>query len=120
MVFEREGLLRALGAGTGEPVLLPQDGHRHSTEGQVDVGDHRALLDPRRSATSRTARLTDLLFDGDLANRTSPAIGENADIFEAYEVRDDLVRIEIHRGVEDLLFHTLRLKRLCAYAVDTR
>ena len=32
---------------------------------------------------------------------------------------DDLVRIEIHRGVEDLLFHTLRLKRLCAYAVDT-
>ena len=35
-------------------------------------------------------------------------------------MRDDLARIDVHRGVEDLLFHTLRLKRLCAYAVDTR
>ena len=38
----------------------------------------------------------------------------------AGHLRQDLVRIDVHRGVEDLLFHTLRLKRLCAYAVDTR
>ena len=46
--------------------------------------------------------------------------GQDADVFEPDEVRDDLVRIDAHRGVEDLLFHTLSLKRLCAYAVDTR
>ncbi|MDQ1361566.1 MAG: hypothetical protein QOJ44_1943, partial [Acidimicrobiaceae bacterium] len=70
--------------------------------------------------TPRTQRVSDLLFDGDLPGRAPPGIGEDSDIFEPDEMGDDLVRIDVHRGVEDLLFHTLRLKRLCAYAVDTR
>jgi hypothetical protein len=44
----------------------------------------------------------DRLFDGDLAGRTPSGIGENPDVFEANEMGDDLVRIEVHRGVEDL------------------
>ena len=111
---------RHSGVGTDQPVLLPAQRHRHPTEGQVDVGDDRTVLDPGPAAAARDTRAVDVLFDGDLAGRTAARVGEDADVFEADEMGDDLVRIDVHRGVEDLLFHTLRLKRLCAYAVDPR
>ena len=60
------------------------------------------------------------LLDGDLPGGTTTCVGQDAHVFEADEMGDDLDRIDVHRGVEDLLFHTLRLKRLCAYAVDPR
>ena len=120
MVFQRERTLGAVAVGADQPVLLPLDGHRHPTKGQVDVGDHRAVLDPRPFSTRWTASIADLLFDRDLTGRTAPGIGEDTDVFESDEMGNDLVRIDVHRGVEDLLFHTLRLKRLCAYAVDPR
>ncbi len=59
-------------------------------------------------------------LDGDLARRTTTRVGQDAHVFEADEMGDDLYRIDVRRGVKDLLFHTLRLKCLCAYAVDPR
>jgi hypothetical protein len=120
MIREGERRLRALGVGADEPVLLPADGHRHPTEGQVDVGHHRAVLHPHPAPALGAEGITDLLFDRDLTGRTPPGIRQDANVLESNEVGNDLVRIDVHRGVEDLLFHTLRLKRLCAYAVDTR
>ena len=99
-------------------MLLPADCHGHPAKGQVDIGDHRAVLDPGPPPALGAGNVTDQLLDRDLTGWTSPRIGKDTDIFEPNEVGDDLVRIEIHRGVEDLLFHTLKLKRLCAYAVD--
>ena len=121
VVTQGEGALRAERVGADEPVLLPADGHGHPAEGQVDVGDHRAVLDPGPAPTARTREQSSTSCSiGDLAGRTPPRVGQDADVFETDEMGDDLVRIDVHRGVEDLLFHTLRLKRLCAYAVDPR
>ena len=116
-VKERCGHTRV---GADEPVLLPAQRDGHAAEGQVDVGDDRAVLDPGPAPTARTPQRRIGLLDGDLARRTTARVGQDADVFETNEVSDDLVRIEVHRGVERFLFHTLRLKRLCAYAVDPR
>jgi hypothetical protein len=43
----------------------------------------------------RTPWVTDVLFDGDLADRAPPGIGDDPDIFEAHEMRDDLVRARL-------------------------
>ena len=120
MVAEGEGALWADSVGADEPVLAPAQRDRHAAEGQVDVGDDRAVLDPGPAPTAPTPQLGLGLLDGDLARRTTASVGQDANVFEADEVGDDLVRIEVHRGVERFLFHTLRLKRLCAYAVDPR
>jgi hypothetical protein len=69
MVLQREGTLGALGVGTEEPVLLPADGHGHPAKGQADVGDDRAVLDPRPPPTGRADKLTHLLLDRDLTGR---------------------------------------------------
>jgi hypothetical protein len=60
------------------------------------MGDHRAVLDQRPPFTTRTEGDADLLFDRDLAGRTSPGIGQDADAFRPDEMRDDLVRIDVH------------------------
>jgi hypothetical protein len=120
MIAEGERALRADVVGTDESVFLPAQRDGHTAEGQVDLGDDRTVLDPGSAPTARTPQLWIRLLDGDLARRTAARVGQDADVFETNEVGDDLYRIEVHRGVEDLLFHTLRLKRLCAYAVDPR
>ena len=120
VIAEREGALGAHGVGAHEPVLLPAQRDRHAAERQVDVGDDRTVLHPGPTPTARTPQRWICLFDGDLARRTTARVEQDAYVFEADEMGDDLVRIDVHRGVEDLLFHTLRLKRLCAYAVDPR
>lgn len=48
-----------------------------------------------------------LLCDGVVASPGWPGV------FEANEVSDDLVRIDVNRGANFLFLHTLRLKRLC-------
>ena len=77
--------------------------HRHPTEGQVDIGDDRAVLDPGPAPALGTRRRVHVLFDGDLAGRPSSRIGQDAHVLQADEMGDDLVRIDVHRGVEDLL-----------------
>ncbi len=98
VVAEGERALRAERVGADEPVLAPAQRDGHPTEGQVDVGDDRAVLDPGPAPTARTPQLGIALFDGDLARRTTARVGQDAYVFDTNEVGDDLVRIEVHRG----------------------
>jgi hypothetical protein len=74
---------------------------------------------PKATRLTRFKRLLGgFLFDGDLIGGTPTRERQHVDVLEPDEMSDDLFRTDVHRGVEDFLFHTLRLKRLCAYAVD--
>jgi hypothetical protein len=70
----------------------------NTAEGQVNVGDDRAILHPGPTPTTGAPRNGIGLFDGDLARRPTERIGQDAYVFETDEVGDDLGRIDRHRG----------------------
>jgi hypothetical protein len=84
-------------------VLFPAKRDRHAPERQVHVGDDRTVLHPGASATSPTEKDGIGLLDRDLAGRPTTGVGEDADVFQAHEMTDDLGSIDVHRGVEELV-----------------
>ena len=70
-------------------------------KGRSQYLDDRALFDEGATTTSRTPRVLDDLFDGELSDRTTPRVGEDAHVFQSDEVGNDLGRIDEHRGVEE-------------------
>ena len=85
----------------------PSQRDRHPAEGQVEIRNDRTVLHPRACPARPTRLNRNVLLDRDLAYRAASRVGEDTDVFQAHEMRDDLARIRVHRGVEDSLFrHT--------------
>jgi hypothetical protein len=83
------------------------------------IRDNRSLLHPEPTSAHSATRFFEDLFNVDLTTRTTTGVGEDANVFEPHQVRDDLTGIAMHRGVDDSLFrHRKRLKRLCVQVAD--
>ena len=99
-------------------MLAPTQPHRGAIDRQIDIADHRAFLDTRRTTTARTTRVGHDLFNDQLDVATTTGIVQDPDVLQPNQRPQDLARLGHDEGTSNLLAHTSSLKRLRPISPD--
>ena len=106
VVAEHPALAGALLVHARHAVLLPEELHRRAVDGEVDVGDDRALFHSGAVATARTSNVLHHPLDMELHVARATLVGEDPHVLQPDEGLHDFGRVVKDEGVSIFLDHT--------------